>query len=51
MRIQQVLETHADVVVTACPWCLVNLTEAAKSAGSSIEVIDITELALRQLRD
>ena len=49
MRIQQAIETRADVVVTACPWCLVNLTEAASSAGSSIEVIDITELAVRHL--
>jgi Fe-S oxidoreductase len=50
IRVEQAVEAGAEVVVTACPWCLVNLGEAAKSAGTNLEVIDITELAVRHLR-
>ena len=49
MRIEQAAEAGAEVIVTACPWCMVNLGEAAKSVGSAIEVIDIASLALRYL--
>lgn len=36
-------------LVTACPLCLIMLTDAVKTAGleAEIEVIDLAELALR----
>lgn len=39
----------ADVIVTACPFCLINLEDAVKTTGreGSMEVIDIAELVAR----
>jgi Fe-S oxidoreductase len=46
MRIRQAVETGADILATACPFCLINLEDAAKTTGygEKIEVKDIMEL-------
>jgi Fe-S oxidoreductase len=45
-RLSMAREAGADVVVTACPFCTINLEDAAKtsSADGSVEVIDLAEL-------
>jgi len=43
-RIRQALETGADVLATACPFCVNNLEEGARQEGSSIGVADIVDL-------
>jgi Fe-S oxidoreductase len=45
-RLRMARETGADVVVTACPFCLLNLEDAVKTAGldSELEVVDLMEL-------
>ena len=50
-RLQQAADAGADVVVTACPFCLINLEDAIKTTGRSetMEVIDIAELVARQV--
>jgi len=47
MRIEQVIETKAQIVATACPFCLQMFDDAikAKAAEESLKVIDIAELA------
>ena len=51
VRARMAEEAGADVIVTACPFCLVNLEDGLKTSGleGKIEVIDLTELVARQL--
>ena len=42
LRVKQALETGAEVLVSACPYCITNFTDA--SLGQPIEVKDITEV-------
>lgn len=45
-RIQQALDTGAEILLTACPFCNITLNDAVKSLEKedSIEVMDITKL-------
>lgn len=51
IRVQMAKDAGAQVIVTACPFCLVNLLDAVKTANldKEIEVIDIAELVQRHL--
>ena len=51
IRVQMAKEAGADVIVTACPFCLVNMEDAIKVAGmeDQMEAIDLCELLSRQL--
>jgi len=51
VRIGMAEEAGADVVVTACPFCLVNFEDAIKTTGreGKMEVIDLAELVARAL--
>ena len=45
-RVRMAAESGANVIVTACPFCMVNLEDAVKVAGleGKMSVIDLTEL-------
>ena len=45
-RVRMAEEIGAQVIVTACPFCLINLEDAIKTTGNEgkIEVIDLVEL-------
>lgn len=45
-RVRMAAEVGANVIVTACPFCLVNLEDAVKVAGMEgrMRVVDLTEL-------
>ncbi|MDH5702627.1 MAG: heterodisulfide reductase-related iron-sulfur binding cluster [Aigarchaeota archaeon] len=43
-RIKEAEDVGADALVTACPFCYLNLRDAAKEAGSKIEVVDLLKL-------
>ena len=51
MRIEHVVETGADVVATACPYCLQMFEDAikAKEVEESLKALDIAELLAAQL--
>ncbi|SDO53299.1 (Fe-S)-binding protein [Desulforhopalus singaporensis] len=51
VRVQMAKDIGANVIVTACPFCLVNIQDAVKTLNldSEIEVIDIAELVAKQL--
>ena len=51
MRIEHVIETGADVVATACPYCLQMFEDAikAKEVEESLKTLDIAELLAAQL--
>ena len=50
-RIQMAAEAGANVMVTACPFCMVNIEDAIKVSGmeGKMTVIDLAELAERQI--
>jgi len=51
MRVKEALETGAQVLATACPFCLLTLEEAVKhlNAEGQMRVMDIAEIALQAL--
>jgi len=51
LRVQMAKEDGANVIVTACPFCLVNIEDAIKVAGleGEMEALDFTELIERHL--
>ncbi len=50
-RVRMAQEIGAQVIVTACPFCLINIEDAIKTTGNegSIEVIDLVELVDRSM--
>jgi len=50
-RVQQALDTGAEILLTACPFCNITLSDAVKSMEKedSIKVMDITELVSTSL--
>ncbi len=50
-RVQMAAEADADVIVTACPFCLVNIEDAIKVAGyeGKISAIDLAELVQQHI--
>jgi Fe-S oxidoreductase len=51
LRVQEALDTGAEVLATACPFCLLTLEEAVKhlNAEEKIRVLDIAEIAAQAL--
>lgn len=51
IRIREAADTGAEVVVTACPLCLIMLEDACKTAGfeKTLKVMDLNELLVRAL--
>src|SRR5271167_687708 len=50
-RVQMAAEAGADVIVTACPFCMVNIEDAIKVAGmeGKMTAIDLAELVDQQI--
>lgn len=50
-RLEDALQAQAEVVATACPYCLLMFDDAIRSKGlaNTIEVLDIAEVLDRQL--
>jgi heterodisulfide reductase subunit D len=46
-RIRDAEEVGAEIIATACPFCVLNLKAGAKQIGSKIKVMDITEILLQ----
>jgi Fe-S oxidoreductase len=51
LRVKMAAEAGANVIVTACPFCLVNMEDAIKVAGleGEMEAIDLSELVAAHL--
>lgn len=51
LRVKMAAEAGANVIVTACPFCLVNMEDAIKVAGleGQMEAIDLSELVAAHL--
>jgi len=50
-RLQDALDVHADVVATACPYCLIMFDDAVRSKGigDDIKILDIAEILAQRL--
>ncbi len=46
-RIRDAEKVGADIIATACPFCVLNLRAGAKKINSKIKVMDITEILLQ----
>jgi Fe-S oxidoreductase len=51
LRVEMAQKAGADVIVTACPFCLVNIEDAIKVAGleGKMQAIDLCELVAKHL--
>jgi len=51
LRARMAAEAGANVIVTACPFCMVNMEDAIKVAGleGKLTAIDLTELVDQQI--
>lgn len=51
LRVNMAHEAGADVLVTACPFCLINMEDAIKIAGleGKLQVVDLTELLVSRM--
>jgi Fe-S oxidoreductase len=49
VRVRMASEVSSEIIVTACPFCLINLEDAVKTTGNEgkMEVIDLVELVDR----
>lgn len=43
-RLDEVKAVGAEVIVSACPWCNTNFSQAAKEDGGNVKVMDISEV-------
>jgi heterodisulfide reductase subunit D len=46
-RVKQFVKAGAEVIVTSCPFCQVNLNAGAKKAGLDIKTMDVVQVALQ----
>ena len=48
MRLKEAPETGAEIVATACPFCLIDMEDAVKMVGPEdlLEIKDLAELML-----
>jgi len=53
IRVKDALELGAEVIATACPFCMLTLEDAVKTTGAedSIQVLDIVELVAQAIGD
>jgi Fe-S oxidoreductase len=48
-RIEEAEETGAEYLVSMCPFCFRNLTDAIEALGSKLKMIDLTDLIIQAL--
>ncbi len=49
MRVAEARATGAKMMVVACPFCMIMLTDAAKAVGEPISVADVAEIVAEKL--
>lgn len=49
-RVEEAIETGADQVAVACPFCRVMVSDGATGKGSDIEVLDVAQALLRSVK-
>jgi Fe-S oxidoreductase len=51
LRVQMAADAGATVIVTACPFCMINIEDGIKTSGfeGKVRAIDFAELIDRQI--
>jgi Fe-S oxidoreductase len=49
-RMEEAKTTGAEAIVTACPWCKRNFTDAIAESGEKLKVFDVVELIEQAIR-
>jgi Fe-S oxidoreductase len=49
-RIEEAKSTGAEAIVTACPWCRRNFSDAIEESGDKLKVFDVVELIEQAIR-
>jgi Fe-S oxidoreductase len=50
-RVAQVHATGAKMVAVACPFCMIMLTDAAKTDGEQVKVVDVAEIVAERITE
>lgn len=51
-RVQEAAATSADILATACPFCISCFEDSIKAEGiQGLEILDIAELAARSIEE
>lgn len=52
IRVKEAIEVGVELIVTACPWCLINMTDGVKSVNveDKLKVKDLAELCVEALQ-
>lgn len=48
-RVEEAMETGAEYIVSICPFCFRNLSDAIKELGSNMKMVDLLELLIQAL--
>ena len=48
-RFKEAEATGSEVLAVGCPFCMIMLTDAGKSANSKLQVLDVAELVAARL--
>lgn len=51
IRLRQLLDTGADVIAVACPYCLNMFEETVKAMDLDVEVMDVAEILYQSLKE
>ncbi len=43
-RLEEARSVEAEALVSSCPWCKSNFTDAANRTGNSMKVLDVIDL-------
>jgi Fe-S oxidoreductase len=49
-RVEELLETGADTIAVACPFCMTMMNDGARAKDANVQVLDIAEVVAGQLR-
>ncbi len=51
-RVDEIRESGADTVATACPFCTIMLTDGVndRNAGEKVQVLNVSELVVRSMK-
>ena len=50
LRLEEVREVGAEVLVSACPWCKQNFSQAVRENGDGVKVMDIAEVIAASMK-
>ena len=51
IRIAEARATQADTMAVACPFCMIMLTDAARTDGEPLKVVDVAELVAERIME